>query len=492
MIVSGKLVLRRLEHRDLPLRVAWLNDSRINSSLNIKLPVTLAGTEEWFGRIRNNENRADFAFESGGIVVAMGGLTTIDREVGKAELYIFVDPDKENEGIGTNAVKLMCKHGFEELGLGKIYLHVNSDNVAARKVYEKCSFRMEGLMRREIINNGKLKDRCVYALYSGSSKGILLYPPPINEFGFRETPFFLCHDMELSGKKLKIVRDDLFPGLGGGNKSRKMEEYARELTRGGYNAVVTTGGIQSNHCRAVALMAAQNGWRCHVVYHGTRERFFSEGGNAALVRASGSSVEFVDVGGIAGAMDAAMSQFRGAGLKPYYITGGGHDLPGGNAYMDAAMQLFEFGAWTGYKPDVIFLASGTGSTQAGILVGLGKVGWGDVKVVGISVARRRERATNVIAEFVARLARAHGLDPKLFDGQICVCDEYLCGGYEKSSEEMREFLSDTIRNTGVIFDPTYSGKALWGMKSIWEKSGDLGNVFFWHTGGIMNFLAQNE
>ncbi|MCD8283186.1 MAG: GNAT family N-acetyltransferase [Opitutae bacterium] len=178
MIVAGKLVLRRLEHRDLPLRVAWLNDSRINSSLNIKLPVTLAGTEEWFGRIRHNENRADFAFESGGIVVAMGGLTTIDREVEKAELYIFVDPDKENEGIGTNAVKLMCKHGFEELGLGKIYLHVNSDNIAARKVYEKCSFRMEGLMRREIINNGKLKDRCVYAGIRGTVMAFCYIPPP--------------------------------------------------------------------------------------------------------------------------------------------------------------------------------------------------------------------------------------------------------------------------------------------------------------------------
>ena len=77
-----------------------------------------------------------------------------------------------------------------------------------------------------------------------------------------------------------MVRDDIFPFIGGGSKARKAIAYEQYLKEHEYNAVVTTGGIQSNHNRAIALMAARNGWKCHLVYHGTEERFNSEKGNA--------------------------------------------------------------------------------------------------------------------------------------------------------------------------------------------------------------------
>lgn len=262
---------------------------------------------------------------------------------------------------------------------------------------------------------------------------------------------------------MKIVRDDLFPGIGGGNKARKACAYEKELSRGGFDAIVTTGGIQSNHNRAMAALAAKKGWKCRLICHGSEARFLSEGGNASLVRADGR--------------------------KPYYVTGGGHDLPGGNAYVEAAKSLFEYGVANGYKPDVIFHASGTGSTQAGLLVGLEKVGWGDVEVVGISVARQRERGAQVVAEFTRKLAAAHGIPPEIFSDRIRFRADFLCGGYEKHSPEMKNFLEKTIRETGIVFDATYSGKALFGMHEILVSSGFRGNALFWHTGGIMNFLA---
>ena len=485
MSAADDLILRRLERRDLPIRVAWLNDARVNATLNIRAPVTLEGTQAWFERIIENSHRADYAFEDAtGGVVAMGGFTEIDAEVRKAELYIFVDPNRQGLGIGTRAVRLMCKHGFENEGLDKIYLNTNADNVPARKTYEKCGFSLEGVMRREIINNGKLKDRLRYAL-------LCIPPPQLHRrvFGVLPRTFFLCHDMKLAGRDIKIVRDDLFPGLGGGNKARKAREYSVALKRGNFDAIVTTGGVQSNHNRAMAVLAAENGWVCHVVYHGLRERWEREGGNAALTRALGATAEFVEAEGISAAMDAAMERFRAEGRKPYYVTGGGHDLPGGNAYVKAVEELFAYGAGSGYKPDVIFHASGTGSTQAGILVGLEKVGWGDVKVIGISVARQRERGEKVVEDFARRLAEEHGIPPEVFSGKIHFCSDFLCGGYEKSSSEMRSFLEKTVRETGIIFDTTYSGKALFGMHSILGQTDFRGNALFWHTGGIMNFLA---
>ncbi len=296
---------------------------------------------------------------------------------------------------------------------------------------------------------------------------------------------FLCHDVYTEGLSFKVVRDDLFPVVGGGNKGRKAVEYERELKELGCNAIVTTGGIQSNHNRAMALLAAKNGWKCHLVYHGAEERFNSENGNALLVRKSGATVEFVEADGIGPAMDAAMKRFKEEGLNPYYVTGGGHDIPGGMAYVRAAEQLYAYGTLNNYKPDYIFHASGTGSTQAGLLVGLERVGWSDVRVIGISVARQQERGRQVVTDFANELARHLGMDVD-FNDRVHFCTEYLCGGYEKFTMEMTECLDRAMCESGVCFDTTYSGKAFYGMLDMVKRNKIEGNILFWHTGGLMN------
>lgn len=95
----------------------------------------------------------------------MGGLTSIDSAVKKAELYIFVNPELIGKGIGTKATKQLCQYGFTELGLEKIYLFTDRDNVAAQKVYEKIGFRLEGTLRNEILTRtGQISDRLYYGL----------------------------------------------------------------------------------------------------------------------------------------------------------------------------------------------------------------------------------------------------------------------------------------------------------------------------------------
>lgn len=251
---------------------------------------------------------------------------------------------------------------------------------------------------------------------------------------------------------------------------------------------MTTGGIQSNHNRAIALMCAKNGWKCHIVYHGTRKRFDAEKGNALLVRKSGASVEFVEAEQIGPAMDVAMKRLENEGYKPMYIHGGGHDLPGGIALVEAVRELKEKCDADGYKPDYIFHASGTGSTQAGIAVGLDLVGWSDVKLIGISVARQKERGTQVIEDFANLLAGHYGFD-KDYKGCIDFNTDYLCGGYEHFTPEMAEFLDGVMKSTGLMFDTTYSGKAFYGMNDYLNRNDIHGNVLFWHTGGLMNLLT---
>lgn len=277
------------------------------------------------------------------------------------------------------------------------------------------------------------------------------------------------------------------PNRGGGIKSRKSKYYECEMLSRGYDACVTTGGIQSNHNRAIALMCARDGWKCHLVYHGTKERFDSENGNALLVRKSGAETEFVDAKNIGPSMDAAIDRLRQQGFKPMYIHGGGHDIPGGVALVEAVKELKNKCDMLGYKPEYIFHASGTGSTQAGIAVGLDLIGWSDVKLIGISVARQKERGTQVVEDFANMLAKHYGLETD-YHGKIEFKTDYLCGGYENYSSKMVRFLDDVMCQTGIPFDTTYSGKALYGMIDLLEKNNITGNVLFWHTGGLMNLM----
>ncbi len=298
----------------------------------------------------------------------------------------------------------------------------------------------------------------------------------------------LLEDYRLNGFDIKVVRDDLFPFIGGGSKARKAIEYEMYLKADGYNAVVTCGGIQSNHNRAIALMAAHNGWKCHLCIQGTKERFEAEKGNALLCRLSGAECELIDPSDTAVAMDQAMEKLAQEGYKPYYVHGGGHDLPGGTCFVDAVKALKEECDVNNYKPDYIFLASGTGSTQAGIVVGCYLVGWNDVKVVGISVARQYERGKQVIADFANMLGGNYGIN-KDYTDKIIFNADYLCGGYEQYTPEMESYLKGVMKTTGLMFDTTYSGKGFYGMMDIIKKEKlQNKNIIFWHTGGLMNLM----
>ena len=288
----------------------------------------------------------------------------------------------------------------------------------------------------------------------------------------------------IDGIEVTVIRDDIYPFVGGGGKARKAVFYEAMLKELGFNAVVTCGGIQSNHNRAIALMCAKNSWKCHLCIQGTEERFMAEKGNALLDRLSGAECELIKPEDTSVAMDRAMTRLSSEGYNPYYCHGGGHDLPGGVSFVEAVEDLSK----QIEKPDYIFHASGTGSTQAGIVVGLDRVGWRDVKCIGISVARQYERGKQVIAEFANMLARHYGMTEQ-YDDRILFNTDYLYGGYEYYTPEMKVYLKKAMKKTGLMFDTTYSGKAFFGMMDIIKKNGlQDKKIVFWHTGGIMNIM----
>lgn len=162
----NNMKIRVLEERDLPTRVEWMNSPRIYTNMHYSIPVSLHNTISWYRDNINNTNRIDVVFDCNGEIIAMGGLTGIDNAVKKAELYIFVNPNLHRSGIGTKATACLCKYGFDELGLNKIYLKTNSNNISARRVYEKCGFKIEGVLRADCMTtDGQLIDRVCYGLF---------------------------------------------------------------------------------------------------------------------------------------------------------------------------------------------------------------------------------------------------------------------------------------------------------------------------------------
>lgn len=283
-------------------------------------------------------------------------------------------------------------------------------------------------------------------------------------------------------ESLSFFRDDLFPMFGGGNKARKMWSLHETIASGGFNALVTTGGIQSNHCRAVALYTKKFGLDCTLVLHGKEQDFLNELGNAKIIRSTSSRVLFCEPESISSNMDKAMQNFEKRGRKPFYIYGGGHILEAAKCYIETVEKLAQE-----YVPDYIFVASGTGSTHAGILAGISKLNL-PTKVIGISVGRPKAKAEPIVREFYLDLCRKYDINSQ--NDNVFVEDAFLCGGYGKFNDEIWKIQNNSLTDYNVFLDTTYTAKTFHGMQEVIKRESMTGKILFWYTGGQFNYFAS--
>lgn len=293
------------------------------------------------------------------------------------------------------------------------------------------------------------------------------------------------------GVDLFVKRDDLFPDVGGGNKARKMNYIAASAKRAGATALFTTGGIQSNHARATALVAAREGWRCHLVLHSDGARHQNPQGNYLLSRLLGASAEIVPPTEIAGRMAATRTHLAKMGEQPYEIPGGGHCTEGAMAYHDAMLQTTSQLEVLSWKPDIVICASGTGTTQAGLIAGCETAGL-SCRIIGVSVARQNPRGSHIVAEAYHRLRQqfVSVRDPLPVEFR----DEWVGGGYENVSDRVLDVIRHAARSDGLILDPTYTGKAFVALIDLINSAqiASGSRILFWHTGGLLNLLSATN
>lgn len=160
-----QIIPSRFSVEDIPTRVDWINNPKINSFMFFELPATIEQTERWYQNNIGNKNRIDFTFRNMvGEIIAMGGFTGISPEHENAEFYVMVNPIMHGKGIGHKVSVWMYNYAFSQLNLHKIYLYTNDDNVSAYSIYEKAGFQLEGTLREHKKKDNKFQNRRIYGL----------------------------------------------------------------------------------------------------------------------------------------------------------------------------------------------------------------------------------------------------------------------------------------------------------------------------------------
>ena len=289
-----------------------------------------------------------------------------------------------------------------------------------------------------------------------------------------------------------IKRDDLLPFSFGGNKVRIAEEFFADMRRKKHDSIIGYGNSRSNLCRVIANMSKYYGVKCCIISPKDDDGQRVETSNSKIVRLCDSEIVICSKDNVSKTVSETISRHKDAGYSPYYIYGNefgtGNKSTPVNAYYKCYNEILSQAKAYDLDFDYIFLATGTGMTQAGLLSGK-LVSNGKEKIVGISVARKTEQETNVIYDYVKSFFKKKQLNTNILKDDICVVDEYIGKGNGKKSSIVDKAIYDMMVLNGIPLDPTYTGKAFLGMRDYIIKNNISNkNVLFIHTGGTPLFF----
>ena len=296
------------------------------------------------------------------------------------------------------------------------------------------------------------------------------------------------------GHRLWVKRDDLSGCLLSGNKVRKLEFIAAHALDNGYDTLITCGGLQSNHCRATALVGAQLGLRVHLILRG--EQPIGSEGNYLLDQLAGAEIEchparqyFRELPQL---FSAAQARYAAQGGLALPIPTGGSDGIGLWGYIAACEELQADFSAAGIDRAHIVTASGSGGTQAGLTAGVELTGL-PATVWGVNVCDDERYFIEKIADDISDWQRRYP-DAPAINPVARVLDGYVGEGYGIASPAIFDLIRDLARLEGLVLDPVYTGKAFAGLLAEIEQGrfADCSDIVFIHTGGVFGVFPQSE
>ncbi|HTS91057.1 MAG TPA: 1-aminocyclopropane-1-carboxylate deaminase [Stellaceae bacterium] len=297
------------------------------------------------------------------------------------------------------------------------------------------------------------------------------------------------------GKRVEFYakRDDCNSGLAfGGNKIRKLEYLIPEAIAQNCDTLVTIGGVQSNHTRQVAAVAAKLGMKCRLVQESWvpfNDAVYDRVGNILMSRLMGAEIELVDEGfdiGIRASWERALEDVKANGGKPYAIPAGASDHPlGGLGFAGFADEVREQEAALGFTFDYIVVCSVTGSTQAGMVVGFAHDGRAR-RVVGIDASGTPRQTHAQVLRIARNTAEMVGLGTAIDSEDVVLVEDYAYPAYGVPSEETNGAIRLCARLEGMMTDPVYEGKSMQGMVDLARKGyfPPGSRVLYAHLGGV--------
>jgi D-cysteine desulfhydrase len=314
--------------------------------------------------------------------------------------------------------------------------------------------------------------------------------PPRLTFGSLPTPLEHYPRLdELIDAEVWVKRDDATLGAEAGNKLRKLEFLLADAEQRGASVVLTCGGLQSNHARATAILAARRGLRALLLLR-TSDAPGAPTGNLLLDRLVGAEIRFItpdEYRRRGELLEAIAGELARRGERPYVIPEGGSNALGSLGYVEAVREVKEqLALMPGAPPafDAVVCACGSGGTAAGLVLGLGLYGVAP-RCHAIAVCDDIAYFDRVVSEIVTG---AQALVPELERrAELVIHDRFKGPAYGVASIEQRRFIVDVARRSGLVLDPVYTGKALFGLSQLEPRPA---RVLFVHSGGLPGLLAQ--
>lgn len=290
------------------------------------------------------------------------------------------------------------------------------------------------------------------------------------------------------GVEIWFKRDDL-TGLGlGGNKVRGLEFLLADAERKDADCLVTGAGPQSNWALLAATAARLCGLDPFVVHYGSDA---PAEGNQLLHRIVGTTTAFTgdaERASVDAEIERRADALRDKGRRPYVIPRGGGTPLAAVGYVQTCLELLDQLQRLDVRPNELWLATGSCSTQAGLVAGTRWLRM-PVQPVGVTVSRPVAECRTRIAKLAAEAAELVGAPTH--DHRVQVLDGYLGPGYGQASPEGAAATALVARTEGVLLDPVFAAKAMAGLIDACRGGHVEGPVVFLVTGGAPTLFTDS-
>ncbi len=297
-------------------------------------------------------------------------------------------------------------------------------------------------------------------------------------------------EVQFKGKKILIKRDDLTGTELSGNKVRKLEYLLYQAKKEKAEFIFTCGGDQSNHARATAIAAAKLGLKTKLFLWGKDKP--NSDGNLFLDKLSGAEIFFMNRKNydfVNEIMQEESEILRDRGKNVYVIPEGGSTTLGIWGYISFVEELsrqIDMNRING-----ILLAAGSGGTAAGILAGLAHMKV-NTNVYAVNVLYDEKTIRKKIIQLAQGAVMDFKLQKEINPDNLKVLIGYSNEGYKKITKSKLELMNEFFRETGILLDPAYTGKAFCAYYENFVQKNKKSNILFLHTGGIFGIFGRRK